>query len=66
MSDRDRAILASLQCPAGGLCDCQHRRTPDFAGCQWCGCTCPWPGPDETDDDPDKCQCCYKSDPPLV
>jgi len=58
MSSRDRAILASLFCPAGRLCDCRHDKRLGPYDCRSCKCTCPLPDPYERDDDPDGCACC--------
>lgn len=59
----DRDVLAAYECPAGGLCDCQHDGQPSGQGrwprCPRCGCRCPLPGPGDALDDPDACPCCH-------
>ncbi|GAB1646889.1 hypothetical protein [Krasilnikovia sp. MM14-A1259] len=58
---RDRAVLAVYECPAGGLCDCKHQpsRQGRLPRCPRCGCSCPLPDPDTALGDPDACPCCH-------
>ena len=62
----DRVVLAAYECPAGGLCDCQHQHEPGGQGrwprCPRCGCGCSLPNPDDALGDPDACPCCHHSD----
>ena len=56
----DWAVLAALQCPAGGLCDCRHDSADPRFTCPHCGCDCPLPDPHEQLGGPDDCACCHE------